>query len=45
MTDDKSKLNEKMPANRHNDEEHMAQYRAAAVQGDAEMGIKVRPRS
>ena len=36
MTDDKSKLNEEMPANHHIDDEHMAQYREAAEQGDAE---------
>ena len=36
MTDDKSKLNEELPANHHIEDEHMAQYREAAEQGDAE---------
>jgi hypothetical protein len=36
MTDDKSKLNEELPTNHHIDDEHMAQYREAAEQGDAE---------
>lgn len=36
MTSDKSKLNEELPANHNIDDEHIAQYREAAEQGDAE---------